>query len=216
MVSQSKESEYIRKLFGIDDVDVLGIRASAPDVWRTAQLNEVAGQLLQLLIKAAGVKSVVEVGTCIGFSAICMAKAMSPEGQIYTIERNSDSASTAESNIQKCGVEDRVTVLVGNATERLKDLENIAPFDMMFIDADKISYCDYLSWAERNIKKGGLIVADNVFLSSTVFEDTSALGISKSAHKNMKNFNLRLADKNNFLSSIFPIGDGVSVAVKLS
>ncbi|MGN7661406.1 MAG: O-methyltransferase [Anaplasma sp.] len=216
MVPQEKESEYVRRLFGVDDRDVLGVRASAPDVWRTAQLNEAAGQLLQLLIKASGTKSIVEVGTCVGFSTICMAKAMSHEGRIYTIERNSDSASIAECNIHKCGVGDRITVLVGNATERLRDLENMAPFDMMFIDADKISYCDYLNWAERNIRTGGLIVADNVFLSSTVFEDTPTPGISRSAHKSMQSFNLRLADKNNFLSSVFPIEDGVSVAVKLA
>ena len=210
-----REQAYISELFGVDDSNALSVHSSAPDGLHMVQLGVAEGQLLQFLIRAARVKSVVEVGTCVGFSAICMAMALPPEGHVYTIEKRDKVAPIAKRNIEKCAMTDKITVLCGDALDKLKDLKSASPFDMMFIDANKSGYCDYLDWAEANIKKGGLIVADNVFLFGTVFSDTPSEKVSKSAHTSMRNFNKRLSDKSNYLASIIPTEEGMLVAIKL-
>ncbi|MFV9838964.1 MAG: O-methyltransferase [Aaplasma endosymbiont of Hyalomma asiaticum] len=212
----SKKDEYISRLFGINDPKVLLAHSSAPDELRTSQLGAAEGRMLQFLIGVAGVKSVVEVGTCVGFSSICMAKALPADGHVYTIEKEYRNVIAAQQNIADCEVEDKVTILHGDAIEKLKVIGDIAPFDMMFIDANKSSYCSYLKWASLHVKKGGLIVADNVFLFDTVFEEVPTGRVSNKAHAGMREFNEELSNKDKYISSIIPTGEGMLVAVKLS
>ena len=144
-----------------------------------------------------------------------MAKALPLDGHVYTIEKEYRNVIAAQQNIVDCEVENKITILHGEALEKLKGLECMAPFDMMFIDANKSSYCSYLEWACSHIKKGGLIVADNVFLFNTVFEEVPTGRVSSRAHSCMRAFNEELSNKEKYLSTIIPTSEGMMVAVKL-
>ncbi|MDB1135795.1 O-methyltransferase [Candidatus Anaplasma sp. TIGMIC] len=211
-----KKEEYLNRLFGISSTDMLSVHASAPDELRMAQQGVAEGRILQLLTKMANVKTVVEIGTCVGFSAICIARALPADGHVYTIEKQYRNVLAAQQNIMDCKVGDKVTVLHGDALDKLKSIENVAPFDMVFIDANKSAYCAYLDWAKVNLKKGGLIVADNVFLFNTVFEDVPTGRVSSSAHSCMRAFNEELSDEDKYLSSILPTSEGMLVSIKLT
>lgn len=214
--TEDNRDQYISELFGVKEDSLLFVHDTAPSRLRMAQLGVAEGRLLQLLISISKVKTVVEVGTCVGFSAICMAKVLPRDGHLYTIEKNVENAITAENNINSCQLNDRVTVLRGDAREELKKLEHLAPFDMMFIDANKASYCHYLDWANQYIRKGGLIVADNALLFDTVFEEHPRGKVTKNAHSAMVEFNKELSDEEKYLSSIFPTKEGLLVALKLT
>ena len=91
------------------------------------------------------------------------------------------------------------------------------PFDMVFIDADKINYHAYLDWAEQNIRKGGIIVADNTFLFGTVWQDSppeNRTPASPAAWKAMRGFNERLSDNSRYMGTIVPTAEGLTVAIK--
>ena len=209
-----ERTRYLHALFGVSEDKILEVHASAPPRLGLAQLDVLEGQFLRLLIKLAGVKTIVEVGTCVGFSAICMAQSLPENGHIYTIEKNQENVASALKNVASCGLQNKITVLHGDALSELKKLEDTAPYDMMFIDADKASYPLYLNWAESNIRKGGIIAADNVFLFGTVFGDMQA-NISPNSYHGMRAFNQALSDKTKYLSSVLPYTDGIIVALKM-
>ncbi|QJC27522.1 protein-L-isoaspartate O-methyltransferase [Anaplasma platys] len=212
--AENYRDKYISSLFGIRDNDLLSVHDTAPRELKMAQLGIVEGRFLQLLVGVSMVKTIVEVGTCMGFSALCMAKALPEDGHIYTIERDLENATKARKNVENCQLDKKVTVIHGDAREELKTLEHLTPFDMMFIDANKASYCDYLTWASKNIRKGGLIVADNALLFGAVFEERPHGRVTKSAHAAMVAFNKELSNEAKYLSSLLPTNEGLLVAIK--
>lgn len=154
------------------------------------------------------VKKVVEVGTLAGYSAIWMSGAISSSGIVYTIEKNEEHAKIAQQNFEKYK---NIRLIHGDAKICLNQIKQDGPFDMMFIDADKSAYPNYLDWAEANIKKGGLIVADNTLLFGTI---ACSLNKSKSSWVAMNEFNERLSDKFKYDSVILPTKDGLTIAIK--
>jgi len=96
----------------------------------------------------------------------------------------------------------------------LSEIENQGPFDMVFIDANKNDYANYLTWAEKNIKKGGIITADNTLLFNTVWDKNSTERVSPAGLKSMQEFNLRLADSTKYTSLLLPTEEGFSIAIK--
>ncbi|QXK92047.1 O-methyltransferase [Neoehrlichia mikurensis] len=208
-----KRSQYINDLFSINDQDIIDAHSSTSDQHQFMQLSLVEGQILQLLIQMSNVKSIVEIGTFIGYSAICMAKALPKDGHLYTIEKKLQYIHQAKENIKKCHVSDRITIIHGDAQEQLASLSQFAPFDMIFIDANKSQYHCYLDWAEIYIKQNGLIIADNAFLFDSVFDNT--IKISQNSYKSIINFTQRIANKNKFLSTLIPTKEGMIIALKL-
>ena len=107
----------------------------------------------------------------------------------------------------------RITLMEGDAHDMLEQLRG--EFDMVFIDADKISYLDYLDWAEKHIRKGGLIVADNTLLFGAAVHTEPPEEIAPNTWKNMRDFNQRLADTKKYFTTMIPTQEGLSVAIKL-
>ncbi|MFH0769577.1 MAG: O-methyltransferase [Chloroflexota bacterium] len=118
------------------------------------------GKYLVDTIKRSHVKNVLEVGTLIGYSAILMAKTLPQDGRIVTIEINASSAKLAEENIRKAGLADKVEIHTGNAITVIPSING--SFDMIFLDASKGEYFDYLRLSEEKLKTGGVVFADNV------------------------------------------------------
>ena len=135
------------------------------------QVGISEGKLLTLLLRMAGAKKVVEFGTLAGYSAIRMAQALPPDGHLWSLEFDPKHADVARANLDAAGLSRKVTVVVGPALEALPRLEARAPFDAVFIDADKGSYDKYGAWAAHALRPGGLLLGDNAYYFGNLLED---------------------------------------------
>jgi len=211
----NRQQDYIRALFAAEDAALLDVVRRTESSTEPIQIAPEDGKLLQFLIKLSNAKNIVEIGTLAGYSALWMSRAVPKGGRIYTIERDDSRFALAEETLKKVK---NVTLMQGDAMGQLLALEDKAPFDMVFIDADKRQYLDYLDWAEKNIRKGGLIAADNTLLSGAVFlkdDEPLPTRIRQSTNEIMKTFNARMADPKKYCSILLPTTDGMTVAVKL-
>ncbi|QUY42123.1 O-methyltransferase [Acaryochloris marina] len=120
------------------------------------------GKLLHLLIQIQGARRVLEIGTLGGYSTIWLARALPTDGYLVTLEANPHHAEVARSNLARANLLDTVDLRVGNALNLLPDLQPAAPFDFIFIDADKPNNPHYLAWALQLSGPGTVIIGDNV------------------------------------------------------
>jgi predicted O-methyltransferase YrrM len=131
------------------------------------------GKLLMLLARAIGARKILEIGTLGGYSTIWLARGLAPEGRLVTIEADPDYAKVAHANIARAELEGRVQIRVGRALDTLPSLAAEAPFDLIFIDADKPSTPGYFQWAVRLARLGSLIVVDNVVREGAILDGAS-------------------------------------------
>jgi predicted O-methyltransferase YrrM len=121
------------------------------------------GKLLALLATTAHARQVLEIGTLAGYSTICLARGVGPDGRVVTLEYEPKHAEVARANLARAGVEDRVEVIVGAALDTLPRLsERGETFDLIFIDADKENNVAYVEWAVKLARPGSVIVVDNI------------------------------------------------------
>jgi predicted O-methyltransferase YrrM len=139
------------------------------------QVSPSQGQLLQILARAVGARSVLEFGTLGGYSTILLARALPADGHLITLEADPAYAEVARKNIVRAGLDEIVELRVGPALDALPGLEaeGVGPFDLVFIDADKVHTPDYFLWALERTRSGGLIVADNVVRDGTLADASS-------------------------------------------
>ncbi len=156
---------YINDLFiphdsALDSALAASTAADLPAI----NVSPAQGKLLHLLARAQGARKILEVGTLGGYSTIWLARALPAGGRLITLEFNPKHAEVARSNIARAGMAQVVEVRLGRAIDTLPQLatEKAAPFDLIFIDADKPGYPDYLPWALKLSRAGTLIIADNV------------------------------------------------------
>jgi predicted O-methyltransferase YrrM len=132
------------------------------------QVSPPQGKLLQLLVRLLGARQILEFGTLGGYSSILMARALPEDGRLVTLEAKPEYAEVARRSIERAGMAGKVEVRVGPALEALPGLEEAGPFDLVFIDADKVNTPHYFAWALDHTRPGGLIVADNVVRGGTL------------------------------------------------
>jgi predicted O-methyltransferase YrrM len=207
--------KYIRKLYAPEDELLKSVDARIRNEDLPIHIGAEEGKLIQLFLKLNNAKKVVEIGTLAGYSTIWIARGLPSDGIVFTIEKDKTRANLAKVSFENCEVIDRIKLLKGDAREILELITTDGPFDAVFIDADKRSYPIYLDWAEKNVKKGGLIIADNTLLFEAVYQDTLPPKVRQSAADAMKEFNLRLADSEKYFGLLIPINKGISVAIKL-
>ena len=149
------------------------------------QVSPAQGKMLGMLARAVGARRILEVGTLGAYSAIWLARALPEDGRLVTLEREPRHAEVARANLVRAGVSDRVEIRVGAALETLPALhaEGGAPFDFIFLDADKENLVEYFRWAVRLARPGALIVADNVIRNGAVADaasdDSSVNGVRR-------------------------------------
>jgi caffeoyl-CoA O-methyltransferase len=201
--------EYLAERTIEDDGFLRDLKAEArtqgiPPVW----ISPEQGSLMQILLMAARVEDIVEIGTLAGYSAVRLARALPPEGRVRTIEISSRNADFAERWISRSDVADKIEVLRGNASDILPSFRADST-DAVFIDADKESYPLYLREGMRIVRRGGLVLADNAFGFGRLF-DASDPGACT-----MRAFNDIMAKENGLRSIIVPVGDGLWFGLKM-
>lgn len=148
-------------------------------------VTRLQGKFLELLVRMTGARRVLEIGTLGGYSTLWMARALPADGKLVTLECNARHADVARENLRRAGVLERVDLRLGQALESLAALKNAnaAPFDLIFLDADKTSYTEYLEWALRLSRPGTVIAADNVVrqgkVARTDHPDANVQGVQR-------------------------------------
>ena len=213
-----EQLSYVRELYANEDLLLKNIRNECLLDNRAITINSEEGKFLQFLIKACKVNTIVEVGMLYGYSTIWMARALSENGKIYTIDKEEYNTKIATKNFDKLenNLGNKIEILLGDAEKKLEYLiSKNFQCDMIFIDADKSNYIRYLKLSESLVKKGGIIVADNTFLSGAVYLDYLPERVRVTAQKNMREFNKELADPSKYQSIMLNTEEGLSVALKL-
>ena len=131
--------------------------------------GHVQGKVLEMFSKMIAPKSILEIGTFTGFSALCLAKGLHADGKLVTLELREEDATTAKKYFTKAGMDSKIELLIGDALQIIPTLhEN---WDLVFIDADKVNYINYYELTLPSVKSGGWILADNVFFHGEVLEE---------------------------------------------
>ncbi len=175
---------YVEGLFAPPDPALEGaLRRSREAGLPEIQVSPAEGTLLRLLAEIAGARRILEIGTLGGYSTIHLARALPEDGLLISLELDECYAGVARESLAEAGVEDRVEVRVGDARELLASMveSGTESFDLTFIDADKVSYPEYLEWALRLSRPGSLILVDNTIRGGSVIdaEDESARATRK-------------------------------------
>jgi predicted O-methyltransferase YrrM len=165
--------QYFTELFVHEDGPLAEAREAANQAGLPPiSVSPTQGKLLHLLVRLSRARSVLEIGTLAGYSTIWMAKALPDGGRVVTLEVSPKHAAVAKSNIERAGLASAVEIIVGEALASLSRLgsDNRVPFDVVFIDADKPNYAQYLEWAVKLSHPGALIIADNVVRDGKVVD----------------------------------------------
>lgn len=194
--------DYIENLFAPQDAALEAAlresqRAGLPEI----QVSPNEGKLLQLLAEVTGARRVLEIGTLGGYSAINLVRGMAEDSTLISLEIDERRAEVARQNVERAGLGEKVEVQVGDARKLLADLveKDEGPFDLVFIDADKEGYPEYLEWALRLSRPGSLILADNTIRGGSVLDpkDESA--------RATRDFNEKIANDPRLSSIVVPL-----------
>jgi predicted O-methyltransferase YrrM len=167
---------YIADLFIAPDFALeAALDASKAAGLPAISVSPAQGKLLHLLARVQGARSILELGTLGGYSTIWLARALPPEGHLLSLEVDPTRAELARANVARAGLTSVVEIRLGRAEDTLQQLvtEGREPFDLIFIDADKTGYAEYLKWSLQLARSGTLIIADNVVRKGAVADPAS-------------------------------------------
>lgn len=212
-----KVVDYVEKLLRPEDrVLVEARKYSAESGLPEIQVGPLDALHLEVLTRATGAKKTVEIGTLGGYSGIAFCRGMGPDGKLYTFELQEKNAEVARKNFERADVARQTKVFVGPALKMLPSIEAEGPFDLVFIDADKSNYSNYLDWAYRNLRKGGVVLADNTFAWGLVPDGTDVDESDRNSVDGLRAFNKKIAEPNSgFRVTMLPTGEGLTLAVKI-
>ncbi len=168
------------------------------------------GTILAFLVKAFRVRSILEIGTQYGYSAHWFLKNLPADGTLITLEKNPAHYLKAVANV----TDKRCTLLCGDAQMILADELKDKSFDLIFIDANKKAYPEYLRYAREHVNMGGLIIGDNTFMKKSVFADAGDTGVDPKLTEAMRTFNREIFSDNQFTSCIVPTSEGMTIAYR--
>ena len=204
---------YIEDLFGTsDEVLEATLRDSRRGGLPEINVSPNQGRLLRLLVEIAGVRRILEIGTLGGYSAIHLARGLLEDGRLISLEIDEHHADVARDNIERAGLSDTVEVRVGDAHKLLGTLieNDQGPFDLIFIDADKEGYPDYLEAALRLVRPGSLIIGDNTVRGGTVLDP------QEETARATREFNRCIAEDDRLFGIVLPLIreriDGMTIA----
>ena len=201
----------------LDNLEAEANRDNVPIIRKSMQ------RFLKLMLELKKPKNILEVGTAVGFSAILMAQYSQSDCHITTIEKYEKRIPVAKENFLKSGFNDKITLIEGDAKDILNELlenENgddkfAGKYDMIFMDAAKGQYINFLPNAVKLLKKGGVLITDNVLQDDTVIQSKfTVVRRDRTIHKRMREYLQALMKSDELTTDILQVGDGISVSVK--
>lgn len=215
MITDERTATYIESLNGgnspiLEKIEKEAHEAGVPIIRRSAQ------SLIKYLLASNKPGSILEVGAAVGFSAIFMAEYGPDDVKITTIENYEKRIVVAKENIKLAGRENQIDLIEGDAVTELTRMcsENMS-FDMIFIDAAKAQYINYLPLAKKLLNKGGILVSDNVLFDGDIVQSRFAVRRrDRTIHSRMREYLRALSDDKDMVTTVLPIGDGMTLSVK--
>lgn len=208
-------TDYIRSLAGpreevLDEIlrDAI-LREGMPSI----QVDDNEARVLQLLTMLLRPRRVIEVGTLFGYSTIHIARGIPEGGKLISLEVDPHAASLAQRYVEKAGVEDRVEIMVGDAAELLSGMERDS-VDMIFIDADKKSYPDYLKACFPLLRPGGLLVADDAFAQGDFSAESEVGAPPDREFRAINTYNRAVMRSNRLFSALVGTKNGLMISYK--
>ncbi len=194
------ESDYLRKLYRDTQIKLLYPRMAS---------GHLQGRLLKMFVKMIQPKNILEIGTYSGYSGLCLAEGLAPEGKLYTIEINDEQEDFTRPWFEQSPYANQIKFLIGNALDIIPQLDVV--FDMAFVDGDKRCYVEYYELVLKKLRPGGYILADNTLWDGHVIDpkydrDAQTLGI--------RQFNDYLAKDERVEKVILPLRDGLTIIRK--
>jgi caffeoyl-CoA O-methyltransferase len=207
----SQELQAYTERFTSPEPDLL--TALNQETWSTVPYprmlsGHLQGRILALFSKMLRPKRILEIGTYTGYSAICLAEGLAPGGELVTIDINASLQEMAIRYFAQAGLGERVRMLVGDARTLIPELEG--PFDLVFIDADKENYCNYLDLVLPKMRPGGIILADNVLWSGHVLDPE----ITDTETQGLRDFVQKVALDDALEQVLLPVRDGIMAVIK--
>jgi caffeoyl-CoA O-methyltransferase len=170
--------------------------------------GHIQGRMLSMFSKMQRPRRILEIGTYTGYSAICLAEGLADDGTLVTIDVNADLEEMVLRYFELAGLGDRARMVVGDAREVIAALDG--PFDLVFIDADKENYCNYLDLVLPKMRSGGLILADNVLWSGMVLDPQ----IQDIETQGLRDFVQKVAQSDAVEHVLLPVRDGIMAIMK--
>lgn len=171
-------------------------------------------RFLSVMCRASKPKKILEVGCAIGYSAILMARATDGGCEIATLERDENMVRTARENIKKAGFSEKISVIEADAKDYLSYIDDDGVFDIIFLDGPKAHYIYMLDECVRLLKKGGMIISDNVLYKGMTADDNHVVRRKITIVKRLRRYIDMLMEHEELETAILPLGDGVTVSVK--
>ena len=199
---ESQNSEVLTK------IEQCAIKDNVPIIRKEME------SFLRVMLTMSKPLNILELGCAIGYSAILMSEYLPEGGHITTIENYDKRIVEAKANIQMAGLEDKITLLEGDAMEVMKDLESNT-YDFVFMDAAKAQYINFLPEVMRLMKTGAILIADNVLQDGDIIE--SRYGVirrNRTIHSRMREYMYQVKHMEDLETTIVPIGDGITMSVK--
>lgn len=166
-------------------------------------------QVIAKILEEQKPNKLLEIGTAVGYSAICFSEYLNESGSIDTIERDTERVKEAKENIKKAEVEEKINIYEGDAVEILPTLND--KYDVVFIDAAKGKYPFFLNQALRLVKKGGVIIADNILYKGYVMSDYNEHK-QRTAVRNLREYIAEITNNANLETQILEVGDGLAIS----
>ncbi|MBZ9624130.1 O-methyltransferase [Clostridium sp. FP2] len=203
--------QYLRELIPsntgiLEDLEKFALENRVPIV------QKETAKFLELMITMNRPKKILELGTAIGYSAILMNLTLGGLSEITSIERDEKMIELAKANIKKYGLQNKITILQGDCLEILENLKG--EYDMIFMDAGKGHYNHFLPHCLRLLKKQGVLIADNVLFRGMVASKELATRRKVTIIKRMKSYLELVSNNDELITSVIPMGDGISVTVR--
>lgn len=179
--------------------------------------GHLQGNFLQMISQLMQPKRILEIGTYTGYSAICLAQGLAQNGVLHTLDNNPEQESIAKEFIKKANLEDKVKLHLGNAADIIPTLlkEEIEEWDLVFIDADKSNYSLYYDLVFDKVRKGGIIIADNVLWSGKILLEPDKIAKSDKNTLALLEFNQKIHHDKRAFHTLLPLRDGLMMAIKL-
>ena len=197
----SEESELLKNLRKETNQKILHPRMLS---------GKLQGRLLSLISKLIKPKEILEIGTYTGYGTLCLSEGLDPNGTIHTVEINEELIDFQNIFFNQSDKKKQIKQHLGSALSIIESLKG--PFDIVFLDADKSNYINYLELITPKLKKGGLLITDNVLWSGKILNKTNESDIDT---QTIKKFNSLIKNHESFETILLPIRDGLSLSRKI-